>query len=538
MSVLAYENFLNSEKFYSKEEIDSNFGTSYEIDFNTSLVLKNYELFEKYKNEELLEIGVNGESFTISKTLLKDLLQDDGIYKYLIRNMSSHLSTAIEIVYIVDANNYDSIKINRSELAASLNTIKNELSTKGTMRLALINSMVSPFSLTKKYAATNYKCNIDGKEVLIPATYLIDLFIASEEEFNIKIESGSFGYLKEELTFAIIDFIEREQILHKYIFDSYVIEKYQKIRDYNQSTYEALNKALAANTINLDGYLLKSVDVPRFVPILREKLMKKGYSPLEIAIYIYFELGNCYSYITTDEFIYLFAKILAELKIRFSIDQSFIYGITQRKTKLLFKSAEFLVAIDYLDDLEKNGLIGIKINNDIIGLKLINSADISKVKFNELIDKMHNIFLKDKKYELDFKSKLEEYNHTYRDCKLSKKEKAKILLRSIARRDLKGMDNIGYIKMVFDIIFVEDENVTINFIGSNLTQDDFNVTPIAIVTVIDNNNFYYYKIDSRSNDVIETITKEKLEKMFLNDYYLYCGLNNYIPGLESGGKSC
>lgn len=553
MSVLTYECLLSSDRYYSKDEIDSIFGSSYKINFNASLVLKKSELFDKYKNEELLETSVNGKNFTVSKILLKDLLQDDGMYKYLIKNMDNHLGIAVRIAYIVDETTYYSIKLSRSELAASLNEIKKELSDKEKMRLALINSLVSPFSLTQKYATTNYRCNIDGTEILIPATYLIDLFLAPEKEFNSKIDSGSFGYTKEILAYAIINFIERERILHKYIFDSHVIEKYKKISSYNLVDCESLNKVLKTNTINPDGEdLLDSVNVPEFVQIIKGDLIKQGYSPLEIAIYIYFELCNYYSYdekffltknksqeessITTDEFIYLFAKILDELKIRFSIDQSLIYGVTQGQSKLSFRSAEFLVALDSLDNLEKNDLTSVKINDNIIGLKSFNSTNISKTKFNELIDKMYKVFLKDKKRRLDFKSKLEEYKQTYQDCKLSKKEKVKILLLAIARRDLKGIDNIGYMKRIFNNIFVEDKNVTINFIGSSSTQDDFNVTPLVIVTVLDNNQYYYYIIDPKRSDVIDLTSKEELEEMFLKGYYYYCGLNNYIPGLESGEK--
>lgn len=551
MSVLAYEELLDSDKYYSKDEIDSRFGSSYKINFNISLVLKSFELFEKYRNNELLETNVNGKKFTISKLLLHDLLEDDGMYKYLLKNMDNALSIAVRIAYIVNESTYYSIKINRAELASSLNEIKNELSVKGTMRLALINSLVSTFSLSQKYATTNYICNIDDKEVIIPASYLIDLFVASEEEFNKKIQAGYFGYSKEVLAYALIDFVEKNRILQKYKFDSYVIERYKALRSFSIIDYESLNKNLLTNTINLDGEdILDNISIPSFVVDAKKQLMKRGYSPLEIALYVYFEMCNYYSYdelfflmnkkgegknnITTKDFIYLFAKILEELKINYTIDQSLIYDITQGISKMTFKSGEYLISVDSMDDLGKNDLTSVKIGDNIIGLKSINKASVSNNKFKELLNKIYKTFLEDKKRKLDFASKLQSYEVTYKSYNLTKKEKVKLFLQAIARKDLKGTDNIGYMKRVFNNIFAKDKNVSINFIGESLSKDEFNETPLVVVSILDNNEYFYYQIDPNNAELIKSTTKEELEEKFLAGYYYYRGFNNYIPGLEGG----
>lgn len=549
MSVLTYEELLDSDKYYTKDEIDSNFGSSYKINFKVSLVLKSSELFEKYQKNNLLKSSVNGNEYKISEYLLIDLVEEDGMYKYVLKNMDNSLSLAARIAYIIDEDTYHSIKISRAEFASALNAIKDKLSVKGKMRLALINSLVSPFSLRQKYATTNYTCIIDEKRVIIPATYLIDLFLADEDSFSKKIQNGYFGYSKEILAYVIVDFVEKNRILQKYIFDAFIIERYNKLKKFEIVDFESLNKNLISNTINIDGEdILESITIPTFIEETKRKIKSNGYSPLEIAIYLYFEMCNFYSYdekfflmkktgdeetsITTKNFIYIYAKILEELKIKFTIDQTLIYDLSSGKSKLAFKAGEFLVSVDSLDDLGKNDLTSVKINDDIIGLKSVNRVDISKIKFKELIDKMYKIFLNDKKRTLDFKSKLEEYERTYQECKLSKKERIKLFLTAIARKDLKGTDNIGYMKRVFNNIFAKDKNVSINFIGAGFSGDEFNVTPIAIVTVLENNEYCYYKVNPKSPNVIDSITKEELEGMFSNDYYYYRGFNNCIPGLE------
>lgn len=539
MSTLNYEELLDSDRFYSKDEIDALFGSSY--NFNISLFLKKSELYEIYKNSNLLEMEVNGEQYKVSKTLLHDLLEDEGMYQYLLKNIDNNNGLVVSIVYIDNEGKYDSIEISRVKLASALNKIKNELNVKGTMRLALINSTVTPFSLVQKYANYTYKNNICDKEVIISGSKLIELFNSNDEEFNLNIASELLGYSKEIIVHALVDFTQNEHILEKYIFDEVIVQRYQKLKS---SDYIDLD-----SHANINGEeILNSIVVPAHLVDLINILNKDPYSSLEIALYLYFEMCEYYSYdemyyltleknkqessITTDKFIFIFAKLLDMLGIKYTIDQELFRGVTSGKSKLVFKSGEYLITIDSLDDLSHNDLTSVKINDKINCLRSVNECEISRIKFQELLDKMYKKFLNDKKRELDFRSNLEKYESTYKNFNISKKEKLKILIKAIARRDLKGIDNIGYIKRVFDLLFDGCPDVSVSFIGSSLNNHGFNITPIVIVSILDNGEYHYFNIDPNEVGIIKTIFKETLQEMFRNGYYYYREHNNYIPGIE------
>ena len=234
----------------------------------------------------------------------------------------------------------------------------------------------------------------------------------------------------------------------------------------------------------------------------------------------------------------IYTKILKEFGIDFTINSLSGYG--EGHTNLTFRYSEYLISVDSVENIIPNDMANAKINAPLTGLKSINNNSVSKRKFDELVYKILSEHIRQKENRKLFKESLEEYKEKYANTKLDTKEKLYVLLKDIARKDLKGMDTISYQRLVFKNIFECSNNIAINFISSMVnTYNDFSYTPISIVSILTVDGYSYLLIDPNNSTIIDSVSKEELEDMFESGYYAYVSVTNKnIPGLElKGGKS-
>lgn len=567
MNNLYYEDFLPKDKFFTLDEIIQEYGSAYKINFENSLVLKDEKLFEAYKTQDLIAITVQNDTNEISKRLLHDLLTQEGLYKYLQTNLDNSLGIAIRLDFIYDANSFTSIKITRAELLEALNIITDELSQKEKMRSAIIKSTLSLYSCEQKYSNFTHKCFIDGNVISIDARILLEILTMPENKFDLFVKGElSYGYSKEYLAFAIVDFIQRERILTKYVLPDNVYNRYKKLEDYSLIDYESLNKNRIRNDETEDGLsIVDKITLDEYLEKELNKYKKKEYSPLEEAIYYYLRLCELLTYdqeyfvikgnhdihakheyidninamnldnngVITYDFILLYARILKNLGIQYTIDQTLLAGIDQGNAKLTFKYGEYLVAISSIDNIESSDLTNVKINDDIVNIKSINQNTVTKAKFDELVYRIYDEIIKRKEDTKRFQESLKNYKNKYASQNLSIKEKMYVLLKRLARSDLKGIDMVAYEKKVFDNIFGNNPSIKMNFICSQINaHKEYNLTPLMIISIINDGDYTYYVIDPNNADVVDIISKEELIDMFESKYYFYITNQENIPGID------
>ena len=94
--IVEYEKLLDKDVFYTREEVEKQYGQSIKKNIALSLVVKDEKIFLEYKEKDLIVIN-ESENKRVSKKLIHDLLNDEGMYKYLLLNLNNDLGVAARI---------------------------------------------------------------------------------------------------------------------------------------------------------------------------------------------------------------------------------------------------------------------------------------------------------------------------------------------------------------------------------------------------------------------------------------------------------
>lgn len=565
-SRLEYEKFLNKENFYTQEEIANEFGQSIRKNIASSLILKNESLFLEYKNDDLIVINAE-ENKSISKKLIHDLLDDEGMYRYLQTNLSNDLGIAVRIDYIIDSKSVASLKLTRKEFIEALDQMNKELSKKELMRSAVIRSSWVLFSCEQRYRNNIHVTYINESCLQIPVSVLLRILSCSDEEFNKFINGDiNFGYAKEILAYALVDFVERERITIKYVFSDKILKRYESIKNYSLIDFESINKNRVKNDIDENGEsIIDKIEISDSLEDYLNKDINKSYSNLEKAIFYYIKLCEVFSLddnyyldrtdvllaehenneninkkspnnnkITMYDFISLYASILADLKIDYTLNQSLMNGVEEAGNLLTFKYGEYLVSISSLANPSASDITNVKINDRLVNITSINKNKTTKQKFKELTEKVYKDIIEKREERKTFQDSLNSYKLTLKYSKIPAIDKVYILLKEISRTNLDGLELVGYTKKLFFTLFKNNKNIRVNILARK--NDSSYLSPVIIVSIFDN-EYHYIVIDNKSKNNLRSVSIEELTSLLSDNEYYYIDStslqnSNEIPGIS------
>lgn len=565
-----FEDLLPKKIFYKNSDILREYGSNYEMFIRHSLLVRDKATFDRYKNNNLITIKTQSGEKQISKDLLLDALLKDGIYKYLITNLNNVLGLALRLDYFENGEILDTIQINRADFTAFIKTLNpRELNYIQIMRIAWITK-ITPINVLKgMYGKSTHRVTIDGEEYEFNVLELINILEMSDEELEkFKDDEIRFKYKKEYMCYALNDFIKRERILEKYLLTDEVLVRYHEIEAQEVVDFEALNKNIKRNDCGYDGKSIIDrvvIDASFYQEIM--KYIKPTYSKVEKAIYLYIRLCELLTFdqgvfanlnehsikdvesiinitkenneVTSYEFLIIYTYLLRELGIRYTLDNKVLSGY-QDSGYITFRDGEFIVEANAIQDIINSDMTNAKINAPLTGLRCLNKSRVSFLKFEELLYRIRVQIIETRENQMSFESSLREYHEKYTTTDLDFKDKIYVLLKDIARPDLKGVDAISYQKKVFDNLFAENPNINISFISSSInTYINHTYTPLTLISVSNGTEFKYYVIDPNNQSLISTITKEELEELFESKDYAFISDNETeLLGLElrSGGK--
>lgn len=562
-----YEKFLDRNLFYTHEEVANEYGHSIKKNIASSLVLKSEDLFLEYKNNDLIEVD-ELEHKSVSRKLIHDLLSDEGMYRYLQNNLSNDLGIAARIDYIIDIKSVASIKLTRREFIEALNQMSGELSQHELMRSAVIRSSWVLFSCEQRYRNTLHKTFINDSCLDIPASVLIRILSCSEDEFNKFINGDiNFGYAKEILAYALVDFVERERILIKYVFPKNVIDRYENIKNYSLIDFESINKNRIKNDLNEYGESI--IDKIELSSELKEYLndeLADTYSNLEKAIYYYIKLCEVFSlddnyYLSTSQslleehtntdninsktpsnnkvamydFLSIYASILSELKIDFTLNQTLMNGGEVGSNLLTFKYGEYLVSISSLANPSESDLTNVKINDRLTNITSINKNKVTKAKFKELTERIYKDIQNKRTDKKTFQESLAAYKQTLSYSKMPITDKIYILLKEITRTDLKGLELSGYTKKLFSSLFKGNKNIAINILAKRVDNSTY-LTPVIIVSYL-GAEYHYLVVDKSIENSLRSVSLDELTSLLSENKYYYIDSKNVPSSTEIPGIS-
>ncbi len=530
MSIQSYEEYLDNNRFYFNSElknINNNFGSS--------LILKKIEDFKRYfpnnqTKENILIINSNGSEKRISIFLIKDLLEDEGMYRYLLLNIDNDSGIVAKLIFM-DSKECHSIELSRVELVIALSKIEEyyseniNVNVKIGMRIALLKSFATEESFIARFQYNKeiFEIEINKIKVSMPIHYLTNLLIIGNEEcFLNELDKNEYGYAKEIICYSLVQYVETYRILYKYILSKKVQELYARLKKGEIVSYENINKSDVTSKSELE--FSNEVHIPEYIVEILENFPHKNYSPLMVAMYTFLELSQSYSTHlqkeekTIDNFILIYAKIIKHLGINFTI----------RKKCMTFSLGEFTCLIESLDKITYNDILCTKISGKYLALKSSSSIAISNNKFNELANKVYADYINDKKKEIEFENNIIKYKSEFSIPILSENSQIELFLRAIARKDLIGLDIIEYIKNTFNLIFNNDRNVKVDFLLPLKTSNMFSTTPVVLVT-IGNDKIKYIIID-KNRENIKEISKKEINDLLKNDYYFISSHNKIKVG--------
>jgi hypothetical protein len=417
-----------------------------------------------------------------------------------------------------------------------------------------------------KYTDETYKCVIDNEEVEIPCVNLIRLLTCSDNDYRLFLSGNTKSNLsKQVIAYMLVDFVISEGLFDKYVFDDFTYNRFNELKEYKSIDFESMNKLNKSDDVDVSGKsLLDQFVINRELTDKIFEDMNHAYSKLEKSIYIYIRLCDLLTYdqdfyasqsknekygdhkdinniyaITPDdnevvsyEFMLIYAKLLREIGIKYSLDLSSIGGFSDAKSSIKFKDGEYLVSIDLFDDEIKNDMSMIKIGASLNCIKSYNTNEVTRKKFNETLYNVFSEYNQIKERKFAFNNLVEEYNNKYKnDIEIPFRKKLYLLLKLISRRNLKGLDNINYFKEMFNIIFKEEDDISIEIVAKKYM---YHFRPVVLITK-DN---YTFLVDPNDYDSVKVLSREQIDDLYNKniisniDNKCINGENNHVGSIK------
>ena len=387
-----YEMLLDKSKFYTIKEFTDIYGPKYRVQIANALVVKDHDLFKKYKKENL--ISIPEYELIASKNLLIDLINNKGMFLYLISNINNISGIMVEILEFDNkVNILDNIVISKVDLVRLLNKL-NPSEIKTITFLPMLEGLTTVKSLQKKYHEQIRTFYIDGELIEEKVINLINILLMSDEEFEYFLKNNP---RKKELCYMLVDFIERERILNKYILSDEQYRRYQSIKDNKSIDKEAINKDLKMkDRDSADKGIIDKISLNQELIDYLYQDMPQTYSSIEKVIYIYLKLIDLFVFnqdkkellrigykdskvLEINKFILIMAKLIDNLKISYKLSNN-VY----ENDVLYMRIDEYLLEIKPI----MTNITTFKIEDLFVNINLKNQNEETRKKFKELVFKI------------------------------------------------------------------------------------------------------------------------------------------------------
>lgn len=561
-----YERFLDKSRFFTESEFAQMYGQNYRIFLNHDLLIKDEVSFNRYKiASPTISSTIQGNQTTVSKTLLIDLLNNEGMYQYLFQNMDNDFGNVVRISLFKDDAKVDSIIISRAVLSDLLLSLpKEELSEKEQMRIALITNVSTLNSLRMKYRDDIHFGIIDEESVSIPSLALFNVLTMSKEKYNTFLENDTIDlyydgkthtYSTRVVAYMIVSFMERERILAKYLIPDAVYHRYIDLKNLKTIDFESINKNEKSNDYNQEGISRADlVNLSDDITSILDSDIPKTSSNLEKAILKYIRLLSVLEYdqeyfssnklemqdnldkvkditlesniVTPKDILVIMTYIFKKLDIKYTVDGN----------KVSFKYGEYVLELDLSDGALLKDFAAVKSGEQITSIRCINVNAITKKKFDDYMNDINRRHLIGVKKKNDFDRYLAEYKSKYASKSLSRKERLALFFKILSSSSLMGTDAVIYQTDMFNKFFYDNDGITMNIISSSKNNyREYAYVPVVILSVTNGNEYTHFIIDVNSKEIISNVTTEELKNSFDDKTFAYIDSEtDEIPGIARG----
>ena len=504
-------------------------------------VIIDEEDYRAYDDSDLITYtSVSGNTHSIPKDLVYDLIAKDEYYKYFERMVNSSYYN----LKIVCVGKNEILKEVSISIADAIRVIKDKiiLNEEEQKKLDSLIQKCSKENLIEKSRGKKFSYILEGENITVDENDFLEVFLSSQKEFKYYTNQESlFGVENRKFFYGLNKYLTENKIIRKYTLPNMLITRNMRLKNFAYVDYESFNITKVAKDSIYDVELTDELKQQIY------KDMPEAYDGLEKAIYVYIMLCKTFSYdhqyfIADDrekygkkykdiarigniksgdntlvcyEFNAIYSKFLEHLNIKHHVNSnSDIYG--KGHTSIVFKENEYIVMTDAVTSIFSGDLINAKLNIDLDGIKCLNVNATTKYNFENKKEEIYKYIKENCDYRIDLKDFL----------RINKKEEEKkdfttkimMIIEQIHKSKLKPMDNIGYLTRLTKIFFTTTElkkNVSVIVLKENIHGLEYPAVVICINENGDMNkdkNNKYYKYDLKGN--IEEVSKESLEKDF------------------------
>lgn len=560
IDVEKYEKFLNHNEFITHVRLVRDYQIRIPHESQNTLYIKDEKLFDRYKNGTLRNVKTQIGEVSISEELAKDFISNHGLFLYLLSNLYNNTAIAIDIRLFknneIDKTSY--IRLRRIDILTMYEQMdKSLLDPKSQMRIAFLLASSQKETLTKKYSEMEMEEIIDGDTYKFTGKEIIDLLFLSEENYKELITNDKN---KEIKVLFLMDFIERNRILEKYILPNEIVERIRRLKKYEDIDYESLNECLAPNDENEEG--LSIVDTFELNPDFEDSLFEglpRTYSVIETALFIYTKLCEILVYddeyyasaknsdirkmhenitglcevskdnnkVINYEFILIFAKMLKIIGIRYTLSNNF--G-SDSGIQLKFRYKEYLVSVDGIEVIVQNDLARAKYMENLTGMRSLNESKMTVKKFDEMFKKVQYEYQYSILEQAQFNEMLAEYSMDYTDSNtMTQEEKIEYIVSLLNGKKLHNIEALEYLYYLYNKVLYNE--FQLNFISVQGPKYE----TIALFTYESDGEYKYIKINLGNPSSASEITKDELKQKFLTGEYAYTDHQEKIHGLDLAG---
>ena len=490
---------------------------------------KNKEYVDSKKVDVLDPRASLYHNVPISVAAITDMVQDIPKFMAILDYFRTDTNFPFTIFFETEDEKIDSYSFSKYEIIKGLekSITKGELKTdqQAIGAYQMLAPLVSVDALIDKYRDKEYTLKIEGVDHTFSSSGIVSLLLSNSYEFMKTISQKEIdGVPTEHYMYALTEFIRHEGITQTYNLSDDVIKRCQKLNQYEELDFEAVNKMFTTENVFLDDIQVN--------PELSEHVlsgMPKDYTDLEKAIYIYLKMCHTLTYdpmffavdqrgqfslmhkdikniptitpdnnkITCYEFASIYTSLLASQNINHKLVSTAVqkdeYGRGHFKAE--FRDGKFLVSADAVTGILNSDMTSAKTDWNIHGLTCMNRNHGTKQEFYSVLNKVINHVssqTKEGPVVSDISEETyEESLNAYMDLdKVSLNipftDRVGIMLEQIGKSGLEGIDAHSYLLQLRKTLFTKDEQdkqIDITVIRHNTREEDNPVDAISVITI-------------------------------------------------------
>ena len=243
---------------------------------------------------------------------------------------------------------------------------------------------------------------------------------------------------------------------------------------------------------------------------------------IDLSNTIYNYMNKAYDDIEKSLFLYIILQDI--LKDPIDIIKYYVYYL--QKENIDYSIKDDRITITHAEYIIEVSFDTLKYSHDIV---CISPTFVSRLKLKDIENQVYQEYIDKREREEQLFDNISIYNQEYlNEDKIPKIDKLFVVLKLISNRRLVGNDSIEYIKNVFNNIFGNDEDISLNILSIMVNN---HTRPVSVISYKDKDEYKFIICNPNEEETLKLFNKDELLDLITSGYLIY-DETNPIKGLE------